>query len=492
MKVAGLKAGEESLDMEAISDILHMYRNTPAIKVARESFLSMTLCGPFSFSIPKMGISSNNDMQQIISRYWMPWLRSVFDWIKLIGVCPYYFKKLKGQEAHQVPCVPDIELGYITVYVSEQHEVNYRFYWNHGQQSQEEKAMLWIKSDHSPTREGTIRSALASLLPQYRTILVLQRALETVATQRSKPTHILEYKPGGETAKNDHLTTLVANFGERAAGMSKARQEHARNMDIRVRTSELFKQMSAVQTANTQQNMATTQKLMWTDSTLDQIERADPGFATRTIPLQPDFHYVQTAKAEIVSDLEKHMSSFNMIAAAVMDFALELIQPTGSARTQNVKGSERFENERIKEALNFFSFIARTAIVIAYRKQFEEGMAEAKAWVANRKGGDPNRIADMYPELDVVVDMSCTPMLQYADLRDMWQDGIMKKEDFAHHAFHMRSLPHEQINISDWPDHYPRELLVKPTNTKGQEPPKKKKKETSDIDTSGSVHKHSL
>lgn len=479
MKIAGLKPEECALDMDAVNDIIHMYRNVPAIKVARESFLSMTLCGPFTFSIPKMGLVSNKDMEHIISTWWMPFLRTAFDYSKMIGIVPYYFKKSHPKSEHQVPIVPDMELGYITVYVSEKHEIEYRWYWNHGQQQSIEKSMLWIKTDHSPTRDGTIKSALASLLPQYRTILILQRSLEATASQRAKPTHILEYKPTGETARNDHLTTLNAKFGEQAAGMSKARQEQARQLDIRIRTAELFKQLSAVQQANSAQS--TTQKLMWTDSNLDMIERDDPGFASRVVPLHPDFHVAQVAKAEIVADLDKHMSSFNMIAAACMDFAMELIQPTGSARTQNVKGSERFENERIKEALNFFSHIAKTALVIAYHKQFEEGMNEARDWVINRKGGDPNRIAELYPELDVVVDMSCTPMLQYEDLKDMWMDGILSKDDFAHHAFHMRSMPHDQINITEWPNKYPKELLLKPPTDKSTSKPKKKKAKTSSV-----------
>jgi hypothetical protein len=83
----------------------------------------------------------------------------------------------------------------------------------------------------------------------------------------------------------------------------------------------------------------------------------------------------------------------------------------------------------------------------------------------------------MYPELDVQVDMSCTPFLQYAELKEMWMDGLMDKETFAQHSFHMRSLPHEQINITDWPDRMPRELLVKPTaDKKPTKPPKKKSK----------------
>jgi hypothetical protein len=473
MKIGNIKPEEVCLDTDAITDILHMYRHVPAIKVSRESFLSMTLCGPFSFSIPKLGLTNNADMEQIISRYWMTWQRAVYDWIKMIGICPYYMKKINSKSQHQIPVVPSIELGYITVTVNKKHELEYNWYWNHGNTQELEKSMLWVISDHAPTCDGTIRSPLASLLTHYRTILILQRSLEICSDQRAKPTHVLEYTPSAETAKNDHLTTLVAGMGERAAGMSKARQEMARNQDIRVRTAELFKQMAGVQTQNVKSGLASTSKLLWTDTPLEQVERADPGFATRTIPLQPDFHYVQTSKPEIIADLDKHMSSFNMIASAVMDFALELIQPTGSARTQNVKGSERFENERIKASLSFFSDITRTALIIAYRKQFQQGFDQAKSWV-NKKGGDANHVADMYPELDVQVDMSCTPMVEYSELKELWMDGILSKDDFAAHAFHLLSLPHEQISITTLPDRFPKELIIKPDLQ-----PKAKKAKTS-------------
>ena len=47
------EVNEVDLCKEALADLLDMYRNVPSIKIARDAFLSMTLCGPFTFSIPK-------------------------------------------------------------------------------------------------------------------------------------------------------------------------------------------------------------------------------------------------------------------------------------------------------------------------------------------------------------------------------------------------------------------------------------------------------
>ena len=110
-QIKGVRPEEVPIDQEAMSDVLHMYRNVPAIRVARDTFLSMVLCGPFTVSIPKLGLKSDTDMNRMIERYWMPWLRSAYDWMKMYGVCPYYFVRPKGQDLHQIPKVPDVELG---------------------------------------------------------------------------------------------------------------------------------------------------------------------------------------------------------------------------------------------------------------------------------------------------------------------------------------------------------------------------------------------
>jgi hypothetical protein len=450
---------EKCLCAEQVQDIERMFNEIPAIRIAREAFLSMVLASPFTFKIPKMCLASNKDMEKIIIRHWMPWQRAVYDNIKKWGVCPYYFIKPEGQTDHQVPIVPDFKLGYITVYSTDNHQIKFKWYWNHDLIiDKEEKAMLWIISEYAPNVDGTLKSPLASLLPQYRTLLILQQSLERVSVQCANPTHILEYHPAAASAKNDDLTQLVANFGEKAAGLSKARQEMGRAAELRVRTAEIIKQTHRINEKNT---FYKKKRVLWTDLEEDQMERADSGFSN-VVPLNPDYKYSQAAKASVVAELDKHLTSFNMISSATMDFALEMIQPTGSARTQNVKGGERYENERVKQMLTFIRGITQTALIIAYRPQFEQAFDDVRTWMVNRRGGDPNRVANLCPDLDVEVDMSCTPMVTYDDIKQMWIDGIMSKETFAHHAFHMRSLPHDQIAVTKMPDMVPKELVLPP------------------------------
>ena len=61
---------------------------------------------------------------------------------------------------------------------------------------------------------------LTQALERYRSLLIAQRAEDVTVEQSARPTHVLEYHPsGGGTARNDDLTQLVANFGERVAGV---------------------------------------------------------------------------------------------------------------------------------------------------------------------------------------------------------------------------------------------------------------------------------
>lgn len=438
-----------TLCQEQVCDINDMCLNIPSIYIAGDTTLCHILSRPFTFRIKKLGLNSNKDMETIIIRHWVPWQRRVYYECKKWGVCPYYFVVPEGQSDHQVPVVPDFNLGYIWVYTTDDHKVKYKWFWSHGTvMDKEEKKMLWIETEYRPNPDGTLKSPLASLLKSYRTIRILQESLETASAQCANPTHVLEYHPPSGTAQNDNLTQLVANFGEKAAGLSKQRQELARAAELRVRTAELIKQTHQIQ----QRNAHVRKRVSYTDLEEDAMSRMDNGWRDRVIPLTPDWKYTQSTKPSVVAELDKHMTAFNTDASAVMDFAREIIQPMGAARTQNVRGGERFINERIQNQNTFLKSVTHTALIIAYRKQFDMAFNEAKMWVANRQGGDPHKIANMCPDLDVEVDMACTPVFGYDEVKQMWIDGIMSKETFAHHAFRMRSLPHDQIAITKEPD----------------------------------------
>jgi hypothetical protein len=460
------RSNEVQLDPATMSDVIHMFRNVAVIKVARDAFLAMVLCGPFNFSIPRLHMVQTPDITMIIQRYWMPWLRNVYDWLRMFGICPYYFKRANRRSNHQIPIVPDIEKGYITVSVDDSHDTKYRWYWSHGTTVKEDKRMLWVTRDDAPPITGEIISPLSSLLTRYRSLLVLQESQDDAATQAAHPPHLFEYHPPKSASGQDDLTHMTAQFGEKAAGVLRARKDQMKAREMQVRSKELFNQLQNTFMRNRRVDPAVERgRLLWTDTPEDVVKRHNPALYERGVALPADYKAATVTKPTLVADLGKAIASFNLEAAAAMNFPLEMIQPTGSARAQNIQGSIRFINEAIKEWLTFFTSVAHSALIVAYKDQFDRLFDDAHKTAINRQGGDPWDIAQMFPLLDVKVNMQCTPLMSYEDLSQLHMDGLMSKETKAKHAFHLYGLPMHEISISDWPDRVPRDMLVKPTTT---------------------------
>lgn len=470
---------EVGLDLSTIQDIQEMYRSCPAIVLARKSFLSKTIGEPFSFSIPAIGITSNRDMEKIISFHWMPFLRTVYDWCQMIGICPYYFEKL-GNSEHRVPVVPDMDLGYITVVVNKKHHLEYKWYWSHGVQTEQQADMLWIMTEHRPTNKGIIRSPLATLLPTWSSLMKLKRAQDVAVTQRARPVHIMEHANTKHMHNNDELSTLVADFGSKAAGISKARREAQIQQNIRVKTAELYRSLQQASDANHMKS--TIQPTLWTETPADTLEEMDAGFSNRVIVMREDFKYSQAAKPEVIVDYYKAEMQFNTTASAVMGFAMEHITPTGGARSQNVQGALDFENDRIREQASFFQSVLQSALIIAYKDQFQQVMDDARHWRISKLGGDPQKVAFLYPELDVQIDLSSASVTTYEEMKAMHMDGLITKETFGTHVFKNRNLPLEDMVTLQWPDKVPKEMLVRAAAAPGggggggSKPPKKKPK----------------
>jgi hypothetical protein len=469
---------EVALDENTIQDIVGMETAAPIIKIATRTFLAMTLSEPFTFSIPAIGLTSNSDMEKMIRAYWMPWLRKVYIWLKRLGICPYYFKKTPGPNGLKYPVVPDIDLGYITVVVSKTHDLIYKWYWSHGTSMEEQSDMLWIMTEDRPNFKGQIKSPLATLLPNYRSVLKLQKAQDIASTQAARPVHIMEFTPNARTANNDDLTHMVADFG-RAAGITKARRDQLRSQEIRVKTAELYRQLQETQAANTVKS--TVQQTLWTDTTEQTLEEMDAGFSNRVVALRPDFHYKAAAAPSLVGNLYEAEAAFNVLAAAQMDFSFELLQASGQSRSQNVEGAVQFLNGRVQETTTFFRGIIQTAVALAFYDQIKETMDSARSWRVKhmKNGSDASSIAYLFPELDVEVELASASASSYEELKQLWMDGLMTQKDLGRHAFNSKNLPLEQLVTLPYPDGIAKERIVKPEPSvvdKSLKPKVKKKK----------------
>ena len=202
----------------------------------------------------------------------------------------------------------------------------------------------------------------------------------------------------------------------------------------------------------------------------DKRRQADiqaPGLFERSYPLRPDYRYVQAATPKTLADFEKLEKHIDTKAASVMDFPLELIQASSSARgASNVQGNIRYINEQIKATLKFFTRITKLVYIQVYgdvlQRQYDLFVH------LNRRAFKNNRtLMDLYVDSDIVVEMQCNPIISVGDIQNLHMIGVMDKDTMAEHAFAQYALPKSQIKVREWPDKVPKELLVKQSTSAG-------------------------
>ena len=487
------ESGENQLDESTVSDIFRIYHSTTSIKNSRNAFLSMVLRNPFEVQIPTLDLKNDREMEILIETYWMPWLKDVYDWVKMFGVAPYRFLRVR-QTDHYYPQCPPFGTGYITTFVNRKHEQKFKWYWSHTENHEEEKTMHWVFGHDKPTINGNLRSDMNTLLKEFRTEAVLRESLEVGATQAARPVFLFEHHPPKNDSGNDGLTTLE-NFGERVAGIMQQKKEAMFTQKMRIRTDDLISGLvtSAMANERTRVSHGTGGRKFFSESESDAWERNNMGIMDRAIPLRTDYVYKQTSKPSVLAELEKYSSRLDDLASAAMDFPAELMNPKTGSRASNVQGPLRVVNERIKDFLVFFRTIVKHAFLVSYGSVLQNALDSVvkNARISSRNSSkmDAKNIVDLYVATEIHIEMSVTPLTSYDDLKKMWMDSLIKKDTFAKHASAAQSVPIEDIDIGLWPDKFPKELLVKTTQSKGGsdkigEPTDKKLKTTTTTTTS--------
>lgn len=458
----GRGAGDEievPLDDAAVQDLIELYNEWPTIRVSRNTLLSLVLPGPFYFSIPKLGIINNEEMRLLIDTYWMRFARTMWDVCRILGVCPYYYVK---RGTHQVPVVPDLTLGKVVVVTNTKtRDVSYRWYDTYQDNPMRDAAsdIKWVVTEHAPMANGIIISALATLLPSYRSLIKIRQARDVVVTQRARPPHIIEMIPDPKAGQDQDLVYMRSEYGK-AAGIGQQRLEEARQAEIRHKTSALKQALKATQAANLQ--AATAQRTLWTDTPEAVLDEMDAGFGNRVVVLRDHMRYREAVKPDIVAEYEKAAKEFDIMAAAVMDSNVEFFTPSGGSQARTHQGQmiDRFTNSRIREQSQFFQRHIHAAIIFAYRAQFREIMDKAYQW--RTKGRDASESLMLYPELDVKVHMPTSSTVSLDELERLRASGMVTQETMTRYMAQAKNMPVEDFVTLKWPDNVPHELIAPP------------------------------
>lgn len=418
-------------------DIIRMFRSVPMIQIALKQFMAMTLAKPFKFSIPRLSLESNEDMEKLVTTFWMPWLRECHVYAKIYGVVPYWIEKKKN--AHPIPRCPPLGSGQIKInFDIKTRSIVYEFYWKSfgtfKGSTEPDKKMLWFITEDKPLPDGSFMSPLSTLLGMFRDLLILEEALNIYGRNAPRPVHILEFDPRGEgRAGMDTNFKLFAPQFQAAAGIAEKQLEQLKNQEIMNKIRDTYEQLHQIQ----MENEKTTQRVTWSENPLKSLEEMNAGFPNRTVILRPNWKYVKASEPKApTSEYFKMLEEFDIQCAAIMDFTVELLKPSGSARSQNLESARKFENDRVNEKTALFTIWAQTALSLAYYDEFDEPMRK-------------HRDKGMHPELDVKVDMSVTTANSYDTYKQMCHDGIIDQKTFAMEALKNANMPMEFMKLHD-------------------------------------------
>lgn len=430
-------------------DILNMFGNVPVIHIALKHFLAMSLSKPFTVKIPKLKLQNDEDLSIIIERKWLPWLRMCYIYSKIYGVIPYWIVRKK--DSHPYPRCPELGSGFISVYFDERTKENeYDYTWRTSADGTPDKSMLWFKTEERPMWDGTIRSPLSTLLHSYRTVLKQQHHVDVYSTQAAHPVHLFIPKEFNQkTQGRDTNFQLFAPQFQAAAGIAERNLKALQEEEIRNQTRDVYKQLQQIR----DNNLRDPERFLWSETPAKAMAEMNAGFPDRTIVGKPGYGYEQAAGPKPPHlDFIKLLDDFDIRCAAIMDFTMELLKPSGSSRAQNLESARKFENDRVSDKTNQFVSWVKDAFAEAYKDRLDQPM---------KKNG-------LAVELDIEVDMSITAANTVETFKDLYNAGLISQKTFGVESLKMLNMPETFLELSDPQDIKMEKLKQKKRKVDGQ------------------------
>lgn len=448
------QVNEVPLSVPQVQDVWKIYYGTPHIKRSRDALMAMTLHSPPRIEVENLDLEADVELTTVLETYWLPWLEGNYDYDKMIGITPWYFRRIRGTK-HLYPCIPPWGSGYITTWLDKSHEQQFSWYWH--DETKADKNMFFEYGRHCPALDGTLRSPMASLLADWKTERVVRQSTEIAAYQQVRRQHIIEHHPSKMHMADDNIT-MLESLGEEYASDVVMMQERLQMQKMTVRSDALREALDLA----TSQNMGVRRKFgkgpfMASESQNEQWERENASILSHSVTLKPDFVYKAVPEPELKINLEVYAKRLDQVSASVMDIPYQMTDTSGKLAT-NMKGVMRFVNERIRFWLSRFEMITKKAFVMAYSQEVENEFYKRRM---HRKRG-------FFVDDEVTVSISVTPLAEYGELRQVLEDLIIDREKYAVHAFNSLGLPLEDIHIQPIP-------TVEKEAERTLAPPRKKK-----------------
>jgi hypothetical protein len=437
---------EKRLDPKEIEDVIEIYNKLPYIQIARNYFVSMLLRCPPQVTFKTLKLADPRELELILEIKYLPWLIAQYNWLKMFGVFPWYLESMPGTD-HKVPTVPPVDSGYITTYLDKKHRQQFKWYWTIGSADEYERKMYFIYDEgHLPGLNGKLRSSIASLLSEYRSVKIMRELSEQTWYQQAHPQHIFEFHPPRNVPADDNLMNLES-FGEKIAGTVVGQQESIRNLKYTIRKNDLEDSLARTYYKNKGMKRRFG-PFMKSDTEKQQWELENASIVEKGIPLNADYSYKHVPAPTMNADFVRITNRLDMLSSSVMDIPLNNIESGGARTTISVESSLRFVNERIKGWISVFVRNTKKALLLAYGEQILEAFGDRyrKSYTAHNYLD--KKSLEIYTDEEIEVIMPCSPIANKQDYYMLWKSGMMAQKTTAQYLFNDIGIPPEDITIS--------------------------------------------
>ena len=473
---------EVMFNMDYLGRVMMMYTTIPGFQFARRAMHARVFCETFKVHFKNWpgsedggSKSFDEEGQNIIDRYWMDALRTVYDYREAWGFCPYVWEHIEGTN-HYYPRVP-IPGTYILSFEEDRDGREFRLYWVDDLKPEEAEDVFWVRGDQEPDG-GILRTAVASLLADYDLYLTNLNAHFDAIPNGAHPFHMLEHHPKQASDLGEVQEQYMA-FGDQAALAAMRHREVPRQMREGVRRDQLMAALHHAHDANYGKGWPADEGEADYNSSQAGMDRTHGAFLQRTVALDSDFQYKSAAQSVILMPLSENWRKLNQDAANALGFPLEFAQSTSAQRSANVQGNTRYINENVKCMIRDYKFIVkrmflvspygRTVLKLNEIAKRENAEILAKAGKGKKGRGkisrddkkateakppkrrfrkmnvtEPSRAIEykLHKMVDVEVEFSHTPEMSYQQLRELLLDNVIDSHaNFVKQAGNMFGLP---------------------------------------------------
>lgn len=444
---------EKELNQRVMDDIHDAFSALPYISVARDAFIHIVLHCPPEIRLKSLDMRATEELNALMEMYWLPWLIGIYDWCKQFEIVPWYFEKIRGTE-HYIPVIPPYGSGRITTFLDKNHKQQFRWYWT-GDSTYDPRFYFEL-GQRPPDLNGKICSALTSIIAEWGTTKVIREATEITTEQQKKVKTLFEYHPP-KNLHDDNLETLEA-YGDQVASTVMAQAKGMENMKFKM--SKQILDWSLMQADA--ENRAKLGKPVNRSDGLDKLlQRGYASMMSTGTPIPADFVVKTIPSPQVTADMNKIWERLDKACSAIMDIPLQLIESHSARNAASVQGGLYLINKRIKGWVHFFQACTKKAFLLTYGLIVQEGLTRVRL---QHEKLTPARVMELYAESEVDVVIPCTPIAGVDDVRRAWLDGFMSKERAAEHTFNMLGFAMDEIELFEYPDMYPTELLQKQAN----------------------------